>query len=1211
MYTSHTNYSKMVALIVSFILVFSSILTVTTASKATAAISPVGPTNLRVTQVTDHTVTLEWDPIPDIADYWVWNDKNGYVDWANGSSKVIGSLTPETTYSFFLGQDGVQAAVITPEQKSNLVTFTTLPEDPNAYPVPPLTPPHNLQLTDITDTTVTLSWGSSPDATGYDIYVNGGWKGGTWSNDSTSYVVSLGEASVIGGVYTFSVGAQKSVNGLTEVSANSNQLTMTWGQLAAPQGLKVVTATRTSASLGWAPTSGATSYDIFSNGIWMGSSASNHYVATNLVENTPYQFKVVAKNKLWTSPASSEIPVVPGSNYNIITYYTSWSLSETGRNFKPTDMDVSQVTHINYAFSDLCWKGAGTGGTPCQNADIPLQNRYVYDGEMVVGDPGYDMQNFESFKLIRQQNPHLNMMVSVGGWSWSKNFSKMAATEQTRRAFANSVVKFLRAYSLDGIDIDWEYPVEGGEESNSRGPEDRENFLLLSKTLRETLDAASSEDGRYYLITIAAAQSDAFLNNADLANSSQYLDFINMMDYDYSGSWENFTHHNAPLYYDKNHPKAYALRNNVNGAINSFLNGGVPSYKLVMGVPFYGNGWLGCPPGGEYQICEGGVAIAGQFGTWESQKFDFSAIEDDYMKREGYVRYWNEASKVPYLYNSVNKDFISYDDEQTMMYKASLIKSLNLAGVMSWEISGDRNRTLSTQLVNDLPIRGIANPAALAAPANLTLKGAGPNAVNIKWDAAPNATGYEVFVDQAFVAYTTDTSYLISSLSPNTSYKVNVIAITKSNTKITGVSVSTPVINVTTSSPVSIGGGGGGGGPIPSVTSVVGNPKATQLKPTSTRDGDTAIVTLQPTAAIQAIESSTSTNVQIAMVTEFKKVETTIPKEVIQAMAKKGKDATLSIVVNGVETLIPLSALKSGVEITDIKITIQSPVPDVTSKFKSKAKSSNAKVLVEPVQVHINAMLLSSGASHVSKVFILKKADIHVERATGVIYNPETNEYRHVPTIMTTNADGTVSVELKTNEHGIFSIIESDIAFQDLTADWYKRDIEMATNMLIASGVSQSEFGVNHKITRAEFVSIIVKALGVAPVTGKSTFNDVDDQTKFATEIATAVQIGLIKGKSADSFDPLGAITRQELAAILENAMNYSGLIHQTDLSTLNSFNDQSLISSYAKASLALMVQQKIMIGVSPTQLDPLSNVTKAQAIVTVMRMLRILSLSH
>lgn len=138
------------------------------------------------------------------------------------------------------------------------------------------------------------------------------------------------------------------------------------GELAQPQGLQVITSTRSTVSLGWAPVPGATSYDIYQDGAKVGSSGESRYVAVGLEEGKTYSYKVVSHNSLWTSPESESVSVVPGSNYNNISYYTSWSASTKDRNFHPADLDISQLTHINYAFADICWKNSGAGREPAR-----------------------------------------------------------------------------------------------------------------------------------------------------------------------------------------------------------------------------------------------------------------------------------------------------------------------------------------------------------------------------------------------------------------------------------------------------------------------------------------------------------------------------------------------------------------------------------------------------------------------------------------------------------------------------------------------------------------------------------------------------------------------------------------------------------------------------------------------------------------------------
>lgn len=739
-----------------------------------------GATNLEVVEVTHNTVSLQWVNAPGIDDYWIWTTSGTYLSWGNSQFKLLGGLEPETTYSLIIGPDGVQFPNLTEAQKSNVVTFTTL-SDTTEYEEHPLTPPLNFKVTGVTSSSITLGFTGSPKADGYDYWVNGAWKGGIWDGSNQFTYVVPAEQQVPGTVLKFLVAAQNSAE--STVSEKSNEVTIIWGQLTAPRDLQVVTANRSTVALGWAPTQGATSYEIYQDGSLIGTSLSNRYVVEGLTEGQSYSFYIKAKNELWTSPVSRSITAIPGAEYTNVTYYTSWSLSSTGRNYKPEDLDISKITHINYAFSDLCWMKASTSGVPCQNDSIPLQTGYVYDGEMVLGDQVFDLQNFESFKTIKESNPHLKLLVSVGGWSWSKNFSNMAADEITRRAFANSAVAFMREYGLDGLDIDWEYPVEGGESYNVHRPEDNVNFTLLMKTVREAFDAAGSVDGKYYLLTIASAQADSFVVNADLANSVAYLDFVNIMTYDYSGSWSLLAHHNSPLYYDPAHPSGSAERNNVRGAALGHLNGGVPEYKLMLGIPYYGKGWAGCPETGEYETCSSIPS-----GTWESGIFDYTDIEQNFLNKNGFTRYWNNYAKVAYVYNEETGAFISYNDPTTMMYTSSLVKSLDLAGVMSWEVSGDRNRSLTSQLVKDLPINGIYNATALKEPANVRIIDSASDYITIAWDRVEDASGFEVFVNNSFAAYVEEAKFEVDGLSSDTAYTFTVYAVKKTNGEVSEVS---------------------------------------------------------------------------------------------------------------------------------------------------------------------------------------------------------------------------------------------------------------------------------------------------------------------------------------------------------------------------------------------------------------------------------------
>ncbi len=493
---------------------------------------------------------------------------------------------------------------------------------------------------------------------------------------------------------------------------------------------------------------------------------------------------------------NSFIQAAETNDYKIIGYYPSWAAY--GRDYQVWDMDASKVSHINYAFADICWDGRHGNPDPagpnpqtwaCQdengNMDAP-------NGTIVMGDPWIDAQktnpgdnwddplkgNFKQLIKLKEQNPHLKTLISIGGWTWSNRFSDVAADPVTREQFANSAVDFIRNYGFDGVDIDWEYPVSGGLPGNSTRPEDKQNYVLLLQEVREKLDAAEAEDGTEYLLTIASGASNEYVENNELGQIADIVDWINIMTYDFNGGWQTQSGHNAPLYFDPaaeaaGLPKADTF--NVQSAVTRHINDGVPANKLVLGTPFYGRGWSDCDAAnnGEYQNCSPATE-----GTWENGTFDFSDLEDNYINKNGYQRYWNDKAKVPYLYNASNGNFITYDDEESFGYKTDFIKSEGLAGAMFWDYSGDVNQTLVTTLANNLNFTGDggdSNPPALA-PQNVNASNVTASSIDLSWEAPTESSSIVEYVIQFNnqEISTASLSTKLENLQSGTSYTITV-----------------------------------------------------------------------------------------------------------------------------------------------------------------------------------------------------------------------------------------------------------------------------------------------------------------------------------------------------------------------------------------------------------------------------------------------------
>jgi len=185
---------------------------------------------------------------------------------------------------------------------------------------------------------------------------------------------------------------------------------------------------------------------------------------------------------------------------------------------------------------------------------------------------------------LKPKHPHLKTLISVGGWTKSGRFSDMASTVASRKVFAQSCKDFIKKYGFDGVDLDWEYPVSGGLEGNSRRPEDGANYVLLIKAIRAAIGSSK-------LITIAAGATKQMADNLKMKEMAQVLDFINIMSYDYHGSWDTVTGHHTGLRLNSEDPTA-ASQLSTDKSVQTFVASGCPASKLNIGMAYYGRGYL-------------------------------------------------------------------------------------------------------------------------------------------------------------------------------------------------------------------------------------------------------------------------------------------------------------------------------------------------------------------------------------------------------------------------------------------------------------------------------------------------------------------------------------------------------------------------------------------------------------------------------------------
>lgn len=327
-------------------------------------------------------------------------------------------------------------------------------------------------------------------------------------------------------------------------------------------------------------------------------------------------------------------------------------------------VDANKLTHINYAFVNV------------------QHNRAWLTHEKT------DTTNFRYLVSLKKKNPDLKVIISIGGWGWSGNFSDAVLTDTARQAFAASAAAIVRKYDLDGIDIDWEYPNDIGA-GNIFRKEDKQTYTLMFQALRENLDKVEKEKRRKMYLTAAVGGFKRFLKNTEMGKVAHYLDYVNLMTYDYFQDSLGIAVHHTNLYASKK----YRSRDDADQAVNAFEAEGVPANKLVMGVAFYGR---------SARVTDSAQYGLGMSRTDRMRAGGYAFIKDSLTNKNGFKYYRDEDAKAPFLFNASTMQFISYDDEWSVKNKCEYVKKHNMAGVMFWEYIEDPKEYLLKEMNKDL-----------------------------------------------------------------------------------------------------------------------------------------------------------------------------------------------------------------------------------------------------------------------------------------------------------------------------------------------------------------------------------------------------------------------------------------------------------------------------------------------------------------------------
>lgn len=373
---------------------------------------------------------------------------------------------------------------------------------------------------------------------------------------------------------------------------------------------------------------------------------------------------------------------------DIVCSYSDWARWRPGRGKYTLDnFDPKLCTIINYSFASL--------------DDKTLT--------VMVKDTDFLNQFSQKIPSLKRQNRKLKALLAMGGWSDSKDgnkYARLVSSKNSRKNFIEKAIQFLKQHEFDGLDLNWEYPVCWHAKCDDSRRSERINYGIFAQELRSAFDKNN------LMITASVSGSQYIIDRAyDVPAMARALHMINVLTYDFAGTYRGKTSHNSALYY-KNGDDSENL--NIDSAMKHWVEKGAPKSKLSIGVPLFGRSFT--------------LAEKDKNGLYSPIKGEGKVAQ--YTNQPGYMGY-NEICELvkdqawtvkrvsgvgPYAYK--DDQWVSYDDPKSAAEKAKYARDNGYAGIKIWEVTHD---DFNAYCCN------VKNPMLRALNYGLTGKGMPPN----------------------------------------------------------------------------------------------------------------------------------------------------------------------------------------------------------------------------------------------------------------------------------------------------------------------------------------------------------------------------------------------------------------------------------------------------------------------------------------------------
>jgi len=263
----------------------------------------------------------------------------------------------------------------------------------------------------------------------------------------------------------------------------------------------------------------------------------------------------------------------------------------------------------------------------------------------------------------------VKVLLSLGGWGWDSQFASIASDAEVTERYVNAVMRIVDESDYDGIDLDWEYPDTKTEIVG---------FERLARRFRAGLDTLGKKKNRPMQMTMAVSSNSGTLNWLSKEVLLETMDWLNVMTYDFAGTWTPYAGHNSPLFASSKQPEGSPRSTEL--TMKYLLEQkGLPANRLAVGIPLYGRGFAVSEPYALTKNAQRRGRIPGG---------NYTNIHK-LLNEQGWVRRWDDQTKNPWLIAPDKSTVIGYDDVESVTIKTEWAGKQGFRGVFFWQIGGD------------------------------------------------------------------------------------------------------------------------------------------------------------------------------------------------------------------------------------------------------------------------------------------------------------------------------------------------------------------------------------------------------------------------------------------------------------------------------------------------------------------------------------------